>query len=175
MRERGGMSTTPQAFRKVTVKLHTCVICNAKFRPRRADARYCSARCRQKAQRARDNSGDMGTLDHRIEAARLEYWSLIAQKAHALGRSRSQILSASEAQYVDLDGHVWVGGVLGQAGGWRCAGKIVQSRAGWERWGNEAAGPPWASPGLNFRTLYERAILGALAVTTRNAPKKKAA
>lgn len=139
-----------------------CIVCNAKFSPAREDARYCSARCRQRARRARVDRND---IDQRIEQARLSYWALIVEKARALGRSRSQILTA-ESQYVDLDGNVWVGGVFGN-GAWRLAGKLSgPSRPGWSGFGIEAAGPPWAPPGPpGPGGFYESAILGRTRVT----------
>jgi len=130
--------TGGQTLRNVTRK---CVVCERPFRPHRRDARYCSSKCRQRAHRCRVSTTD---IDRRIEATRLEYWKLIAEKAAALGRHRSNILTG-ESQYVDEAGNVFVGGVLG-GGGWRFAGRIEAGWAGWTAWGLEAAGPPWAPP-----------------------------
>lgn len=138
------------------------MVCGAKFQPRRLDAKYCKPACRQRSHRAR---AGVSELDREIEETRVHYWKLIAQKAHALGRARLQIVT-DESQYVDADGNVFVGGVLG-GGGWRLAGRTAQPhRQGWSAWGLEAAGPPWAPPSnLEHRPdknggHYESAILG---------------
>jgi hypothetical protein len=150
--------STPEPSRAVTKR--KCVTCRKTFRPARRDARYCSGRCRQAAHRARTDADD---LDREIEAARLRYWELIAQKAKALGRSRSDVLTG-ESQYVDLDGTVYVGGVLGGGECRRLAGRLPgPNRAGWTDWGLEAAGPPWAPPTAvpDIRKgFFESAILG---------------
>jgi hypothetical protein len=138
-----------------------CPSCGQKFAPGRADRKFCSSACRQRAHRSRENLPD---IDREIEAARLLYWNLIARKARALGRQQLQIVT-TESQYVDEDGNVWMGGVLGN-GGWRYAGKTTPPRPGWTTWGNEAAGPPWAPPAMQPLSdscrgrTYERAILG---------------
>jgi hypothetical protein len=139
---------------KVTAK---CVVCQKKFKPQRRDARYCSPACRQRSHRSRANLED---LDHEIEAARLHYWKLIAQKAHALGRSMADTM-ADESQYVDLEGNVFQGSIFNR-GGWRWIGKVRQgraARAGFNSWGLEAAGPPWCPPS-GQRAFFEGAILG---------------
>jgi hypothetical protein len=41
------------ARRRRRVKPQPCVLCGASFKPRRSDARYCSAACKQKAYRRR--------------------------------------------------------------------------------------------------------------------------
>jgi DNA-directed RNA polymerase subunit RPC12/RpoP len=143
----------PHALRNVT---HKCAVCGRKFPPRRSDAKYCGTACRQHAHRARQNLDD---LDRAIEQARLLYWRLIAEKARALGRGPCEILTA-EAQYVDGDGKVWVGGVLDGTPWRRLAGHTKSPRAGWSTWGLEAAGPPWCPPS---RGVYEEAILGKAA------------
>jgi hypothetical protein len=145
---------TRKSSRSVTPK--RCVTCGRKFRPTRRDARYCSGRCRQSAARARSK---FDVLDREIENTRLRYWQLIAEKARALGRRPSQILTDSECQYVDQDGNVWMGGVLG-GGGWRLAGRTRPHRGGgFSGWGLEAVGPPWAPP-ASARGHCEGVILG---------------
>jgi ParB family chromosome partitioning protein len=98
-------------------------------------------------------------LDKQIETARLTYWQLIAQKAASLGRTKTEVLS-EESQYVDRDGNVWFGGVLGNGPWRRRAGRTEPPRTGWETSGLEAAGPPWCPPGTSNRSYYEEAILG---------------
>jgi hypothetical protein len=142
-------------LRTVTQHKRTCDTCQKKFRAKRRDSRHCSAACRQRAHRAREGLDD---LDREIEAARLRYWELIYQKARALGRAPSQIVTA-ESQYVDSDGNVWLGGVLGDGGPWRRAGKTTPPREGWHTIGTEAAGPPWAPPGPP-NGFYEKDIIG---------------
>jgi hypothetical protein len=111
------------------------------FVPSRADARYCSAACRQQAHRSRAGVDD---LDREIEAARLHYWRLLARKAQALGVNLSQVMTA-EAQYIDLDGNVFMGQEA-LTGRGRPAGRTSHHRPGWDVWGLEAAGPPWSPP-----------------------------
>lgn len=144
------MTTEPS--RSVTKR--KCVICGKRFEAKRRDAKYCSGACRQSSHRARESLDD---LDRQIEAARLLYWKLIAEKARALGRVQSQIMTL-ESQYVDMDGRVWVGGVL-DGKTWRLAGQTEPARPGWSGWGLEAAGPPWCPP-MGQRGFYERDILG---------------
>jgi len=119
----------------------TCSACGRRFKPARSDARYCTPGCRQPAHRAR-LSGD--PTDHEIEAARLLYWQLIERRALARGADRSQVLTG-QAQYVDLEGTVWLGARPDGKGG-RYAGHITPARSGWVGWGLEAAGPPWSPP-----------------------------
>jgi hypothetical protein len=147
-----------------TVTQRTCSTCRHKFKPKRKDAKYCSAACRQRAHRAREGLDD---IDREIEATRLRYWQLIYEKARALGRAPSQIVTA-EAQYVDQDGNVWLGGVLG-GGPWRQAGKTTPPRKGWTGLGAEAAGPPWAPPGPP-NGFYEQAIIGRQSTTANGRP-----
>lgn len=142
--------------RSVTRK--TCPGCDAKFPPRRADQKFCGSACRQRAHRARLA---LSELDREIEATRLRYWELIYEKARGLGRGPSRVVTESESQYVDMDGNVWIGGVLGHGGGWRLAGRATAVREGWTSWGNEAAGPPWAPPGPSLDGHYERKFLGS--------------
>jgi hypothetical protein len=133
-----------------------CLSCDRSFRPARRDACYCSAACRQKAHRARSATDD---LDLEIEATRLRYWDLVYEKARALGRRPSE-QNTLESQYVDLQGFVWM---LAPDGTRRLAGKLTPQRDGWESWGLEAAGPPWAPPTCGGEALdgfYESAILG---------------
>jgi hypothetical protein len=141
-------------LRPVTIK-RPCRSCEKKFNPARRDAKYCSDACRQRAHRARASMPD---LDRQIEQARLLYWNLIAQKARALGRSPSQVVTG-ESLYVDREGYVWTGGVLTGAP-WRCVGYIDSARKGWTVWGSDAAGPPWSPPGPGIKGIYEQAILG---------------
>lgn len=116
-----------------TVTRPRCVTCDKKFTARRADARYCSGRCRQRANRARQTTAD---IDLAIEAARLQYWSLIQQKAAAMGATVSQVMT-TEAQTVEADGTVYMHG---------CRVGRTTGRHGWTRWGLEAAGPPFQPP-----------------------------
>jgi hypothetical protein len=111
-----------------------CVTCGRKFISRRADARYCSGRCRQRANRARQTTAD---IDREIEAARRQYWALVRRKAEARGVSESQILTA-EAQLVDGDGRVFMHG--------RHVGNTTPHRPGWSAWGLEAGGRPFSPP-----------------------------
>jgi hypothetical protein len=116
-----------------TVTNRTCVVCERKFTPSRRDAAYCSAACRQRAARSRAEIED---IDERITQARRLYWSLIRQKAEALRKSMSQVVTG-ESQTVDAEGNVFMHGKL--------VGK-VQGRPGWTSWGIEAAGPPFSIP-----------------------------
>lgn len=111
-----------------------CVACGGKFKPTRSDARYCSGACRQRASRAR---AKLDGLDREIEAARLHYWSLIAEKAIALGVEPVQVVTG-ESQFVDAEGNVFMHGSR--------VGRIEPHRRGWAAWGLEAAGPPWSPP-----------------------------
>jgi hypothetical protein len=43
-----------------------------------------------------------------------------------------------EAQFVDVDGTVYMRGVR--------VGRVEPDRAGWASWSLEAAGPPWSPP-----------------------------
>jgi hypothetical protein len=111
-----------------------CVTCGHKFIAHRSDARYCSGRCRQRANRARQESTD---LDLQIEAARRQYWTLVRRKAAAQGVSLSQVLT-HEAQTVDPDGRVFMHGVQ--------VGTTRPPRPGWTTWGLEAAAAPFKPP-----------------------------
>ncbi len=119
-----------------TVTRKSCVTCQRKFTPDRADQRHCSNACRARAHRARARLDD---LDREIEEARRHYWGLIRRKAEALDASESQVLSA-EAQYVDGNGNVYMGPDRTHVG------HTEPHRLGWETWGLEAAGPPWSPP-----------------------------
>lgn len=122
-----------------TVTRPRCPTCERKFVARRADARYCSGRCRQRANRARQTSAD---IDREIEAARRYYWTLIRRKAEAAGETLSQVLT-DEAQFVDADGNVRMHGAI--------VGTATPRRAGWAAWGLEAAGRPFSPPIGNGR------------------------
>ena len=145
------MSEEPS--RSVTKK---CVTCGKKFKANRSDAKYCTQACRQSAHRAR---AELDDLDREIEEARLHYWELIAKKAKALGRVKTQALG-EESVYLDMNGQVWMGGVLG-GGEWRLAGNLKE-KGNWDVWGLDAAGPPWAppSPAPDQSGHYEKSILG---------------
>ena len=125
-------ATQSKRLRNVTPTAR-CLICGARFRAPRRDARYCSTRCRQRAHRAREAAPD---IDAEIEAARLHYWVLIRRKAEALGLSEGEILT-HEAQTVDTEGRVFMFG--------RQVGTTEPHRPGWMAWGLEAAGPPWSA------------------------------
>jgi hypothetical protein len=131
---------TKKPSRPVTKK--KCPGCGERFRPDRADARYCSPACRQRAHRARSEASG---LDREIEKARLHYWALVAQKARAHGVDVTKILTDECSQYVDGDGNVYMGGFPG-SGCERLAGRTRPPRPGWRTWGLEAAGPPWTPP-----------------------------
>lgn len=75
--------------------------------------------------------------DREIEEARLAYWALIERRALARGVNVSQVVT-EQAQHVDADGNVHIGGLL--------AGRTTPDRPGWAAWGLEAAGPPWSPP-----------------------------
>lgn len=118
-----------------TVTLRTkCATCGGKFTPRRADARYCGGACRQRVARAR---AKLSEIDREIEKARLRYWTLVREKAVALGVEPSHIVTA-EAPTVDVDGSVYLHG--------EHVGHVEPHRPGWAAWGLEAAGPPWTPP-----------------------------
>jgi hypothetical protein len=111
-----------------------CVVCDAKFTPSRRDARYCSARCRQRAARARADADD---LARRIDEARSLYWKLVQQYAEARGirpggKHVGPVATVTEA------GEVWIDG--------RMAGWARPQRPGWTTWGLEAAPPPFMPP-----------------------------
>ena len=118
-----------------------CVTCGRKFAAHRADARYCSGRCRQRATRARRSTAE---IDRDIEAARHRYWNLLRLKAEATGVPSSQVLT-DEAHFVDGDGYVYAcGGHIGANG--RLVGRTTQNRREWSAWGLEATGPPFSVP-----------------------------
>jgi hypothetical protein len=110
------------------------VVCGAKFRATRRDARYRSGRCRQRAQRARVEQDD---LLRQIDEAKRHYWGLVRRYAEALGTSEAQVLT-DEAQFVDEAGNVWIRG--------EHAGHAAPPGNGRAGWGLEAAGPPWSPP-----------------------------
>lgn len=111
-----------------------CATCQRRFTRARADARYCSGACRQRAARAR---AKLDELDREIEKSRLHYWMLIREKAIALGVEPSQIVT-DEAQLVDTEGNVFMHG--------EHVGRTDPHRSGWGGWGLEVAGPPWSPP-----------------------------
>lgn len=58
----------------------------------------------------------------------------------------SQVVTA-EAQFVDEDGNVYMGGANGGLGsGATLVRHTEPHRLGWAGWGLEAAGPPWSPP-----------------------------
>jgi hypothetical protein len=126
-----------------------CATCQAKFKPTRTDARYCSPACRQQAHRSRAKLDD---LDRQIEEARLLYWRLVAEKARGQGRSLSLVVT-DESQLVNERGDVIMHGrVVGQSEPHRPGGG-----AAWNAWGVEAAGPPWSPPPSRGQVAAERA------------------
>jgi predicted nucleic acid-binding Zn ribbon protein len=125
----------------------TCVVCEAKFKPTRRDARYCSARCRQRAARARV---DEDTLPAEIDAAKAHYWTLVQRYAEACGITRAGVCTA-ESQTVEPCGHVLIRGEL--------VGRVKPERDGWAQWGLEAAGPPYSPP-----TAYMHETFGPPAI-----------
>ena len=84
------------------------------------------------------------TLEELAEASETPPERLIERRARARGVERSQVLTG-QAQYVDLEGTVWLGARPDGKGG-RYAGHITPARSGWAGWGLEAAGPPWSPP-----------------------------
>jgi hypothetical protein len=142
-----------------------CVTCGRTFISRRADARYCSGRCRQRANRARQISTD---IDREIQAARTHYWDLIRRKAEARGVAVSQVLTA-EAQTVTPDGQVFMNGKIGDTSG-APVGTVAPlaqgqpgARPGWTVWGLEAAGPPFSPPMEGSRRPLARPRLAGAA------------
>jgi hypothetical protein len=132
---------SPKPSRPVTRR--RCVICREHFTARRRDARYCSGKCRQRANRARQVSDD---LDREIEVARRYYWALVRLAAESRGVGMSQILT-EQSQTVDAQGNVFMGGRMGGMGpGARLVGHTTPARPGWTAWGLEAAGPPFSPP-----------------------------
>ncbi len=104
-----------------------CVVCSARFRPARIDARYCSSACRQRAHRSRSAEDE---LVREIDATRRRYWELVRR----LECARADAVSA-QAQLVDTEGDVYIGG--------KFVGTQEPFRAGWAAWGLEAARPPF--------------------------------
>ena len=123
-----------------------CLTCKDTFRPKRRDAKYCSASCRQRAHRARARLSD---YEAAIEAARLWYWRLVAEYAVARGESAA-IIVMEQSQLVDEEGHVYMGCEPGGWGGFgqqrKLVGQVKHSRPGWSGWGAEAAGAPFSVP-----------------------------
>jgi hypothetical protein len=104
--------TDPKKPSRPVTRKRKCRVCGYKFKPTRADARYCSPGCRQRAHRARAGIDD---LDREIEAARLHFWQLVYDKAVAKGCDVSQVVT-DIAQYIDHDGNVYEGGLPGRGG-----------------------------------------------------------
>lgn len=132
----------------------TCLGCLVRFKPPRRNARYCSPACRQRGHRARAGV-KVSDLDREIEAARLRYWCLLAEKARAQGIDISGALT-QVAVYVDIDGNVYEG-FPGQSG--RYLGRTTPHRPGWAAWGLEAAAPPWRPPPAEKEALRENEAL----------------
>ena len=112
-----------------------CILCDARFTAHRRDARYCSAKCRQRARRSRAGEDD---LARRIDEARALYWELVQQYAEARGIRPAGASSSPGVATVTEDGEVWIGG--------RLAGWARPQRGGWTGWGMEAAPPPFLPP-----------------------------
>lgn len=113
-----------------------CATCSAKFRPVRADAKYCSDACRQRAHRLRTDGFNVLMQD--IDATRRHYWTLVAQLGTALRSRQAKAISELLSQHVDKEGYVYIGG--------RLVGRAEPTRPGWDSWGDEAAGPPFCQP-----------------------------
>lgn len=111
------------------------MVCDRKFTASRKDARYCSARCRQSALRAR--ASDSEDLARRIDEARALYWELVQQYAEARG-IRPTDVRTEMSPTVTADGEVYIRGEL--------AGWCKPHRPGWSAWGLEAAPPPFLPP-----------------------------
>jgi hypothetical protein len=133
-----------------TVTRSKCVTCGKKFQARRADARHCSGRCRQRAQRARERAED---LDVAIDEARRRYWDLIRQKAEATGRSQAEVIT--DESVTVIDGSVYRGLVHPDDPDKQLLGRTMAGRPGWAGWGLEAAGPPF-NPPMNAKDDYAR-------------------
>lgn len=132
---------SPKPSRAVTRQ--RCVLCGDRFTARRRDARYCSGKCRQRAARARVAAGE---LAQEIEATRRRYWELVRLAAEARGVDMSRVVT-EQAQSVDEQGNVYMGGPMGGLGaGARLVGHTTPPRPGWSTWGLEAAGPPFCPP-----------------------------
>ncbi len=117
-----------------------CSVCLANYRPKRADSRYCSAACRQRAFRARADSEQ--ALLQQIDETRVHYWQLVAKLALTLRMSTVWIRSNYLSQWVDEDGYIYMRD--------RLIGRATPTRAGWAGWGLEAAGPPWCPPTAHY-------------------------
>jgi hypothetical protein len=114
-----------------------CVVCGAKFTAKRKDARYCSARCRQSALRARSGEDGLEQLGRRIDETRALYWQLVQQYAEACGIRPAAVLTEMSPT-VTADGEVYIRGKL--------VGWCEPQRPGWTSWGLEAAPPPFLPP-----------------------------
>jgi hypothetical protein len=109
-----------------------CVTCGTRFKPKRADAVYCSTGCRQRAYRERQR---LDQLERELEAARLRYWEIARRIAVARGEASAL---GSESQLVDTDGTVYMHGAV--------VGTTTPHRPGWAAWGLESGGPPHVPP-----------------------------
>ena len=151
-----------------------CATCSSSFRPKRRDAKYCSASCRQRAHRARSRPGEP---EREIEDARQLYWRLVAEYAMARGASQEKIL-IEQSQRVDGEGNVYMGCEDGGMGGMgpkaRLVGKVTSSRPSWTGWGLEAAGPPY-SPPPSDRVAISKPLLprSTAAETARTASRSR--
>jgi len=124
-----------------------CVVCEAKFTAKRKDARYCSAKCRQAAARARPQLDD---LARRIDETRSLYWQLVQQYAEARG-IRPAVANTEMSPTVTADGEVWING--------RMVGWAKPQRPGWSAWGLEAAPPPFMPPSEYGDKQFGRAAI----------------
>lgn len=150
----GSLMSGGQPSRTVTRK--KCPGCFRTFVSHRADARYCSGRCRQRAHRAQQIIPD---IDRAIEEARLNYWWLVRLKATGRNMTLSQVLTG-ESQFVDADGNVYAcGSKIGPFGA--IVGKTLPPNTGWSRWGLEAAGPPFAPPPTELGAARQARLRGA--------------
>ncbi len=113
-----------------------CSICGHRYQAKRADSRYCSSACRQRAFRMR--ADDEERLQLEIDEAARHYWGLVAKLAVTRGESRGKVLSGRLSQFVDGEGNVYIRG--------RLAGRGTPNQPGFAAWGLEAAGPPWCPP-----------------------------
>jgi hypothetical protein len=141
-----------------TVTRRRCVVCQKKFTANRADARYCSGKCRQQAARSRANGHEW---QRKLDRLRREYWATVRQAAEARGVTVGQI-HTEQSQLVDENGNVFI------------RGKFVGTtkpprRPGWSTEGLEAAGPPFSPPTGWLADHYE----GLLAKLYDDAPEPR--
>lgn len=124
-----------RGHRKPKRPVTKCPVCGAKFTASRRDAKYCSARCRQSACRARAIGED--ELARQIDETRSLYWQLIQQYAEAKGVHWQHVLTELSPTVTE-DGEVYI---RGEFRGW-----CKPQRPGWNAWGLEAAPPPFQVP-----------------------------